>query len=294
MVPKDAVEADERVDRAAERRGRGYSTGGVLLVAVLAVAVIAGLFGVTGPGMFSLGASIFVLGVAVAAITVATTAVLFSMGRTLTLLRGYQATIDDLQDERARAVDQEQVRTDRGQDEELAHLRSTFEDRIAQMEAEIARLQERATTVDREGLPGPTPFGDIHPVIDIEGIGETFEAQLADLNIVDTEQLWQADPETLARELDVPPKTVRSWQAMAELIALEHVGPQYAELLVRGDVMSIRQLADMEPKAVATAVQEAEEDRQVRIQGNPISEKHTEKWVQAARQHNPQAMRVRR
>lgn len=294
MSPTPAFDPDDRAQQATQRRGRGYSVAGMVVVIALALVLLVGLAGVAGPGFLSQGEAFFVLGAGVAVLAIAVVGLFFSLRRTLSVVRGQQATIDHLQEMQLRATEEEQRRTDRAQDEELAHLRSTMEDRILQMEAEIARLQHRVPAVADPGLPQATPFGDIHPVIDVEGIGETFEAQLEELNILDTEQLWTAEPSAVAQELNIPEKTVRGWQAMAELMALEHVGPQYAELLVRAGITSIQELASMEPAEVHRTVQQTEEAREVRIQGTPISEKHTEKWVQAAREHDPKAMRVRR
>lgn len=81
---------------------------------------------------------------------------------------------------------------------------------------------------------------------------------------------------------------------MAEHMALHDVGQQYAELLVRADITSIDQLAGMAPDEVARAVQDTEKGRGVRIQGNPISPKHTRRWVEAARDHDPTTMRAQR
>lgn len=258
-----------------------YTFAGAGLAFVLVLVTVIGIAGVAGIGILTPGEAFFVLGASTAVLSLAVVGLLFSMDRTLGILRKQQATIDALQDERFRAVEEEQRRTDRRQENDIAQLRSSKENR-------------RPSAAGRDGVPRKTPFGDIHRVIDVEGIGEEFSDRLAKLDIVDTEQLWKADPSAVANQLDVPEKTVRSWQAMAELMALKHVGPQYAELLVRADIASIPELARMEPDRVALAVQGVEQDREVRVQGNPISDKHTRAWVQAARKHDPEAMRMSR
>lgn len=271
----------ESNEQASEDRGRGYTLAGISLTVALAVIVAIGLAGVVGIGILSPGEAFFVLGAGMAVLSVAVAGLLFSMHRTLNMLQKQQSKIDALQDERFRAVSEEQGRTDRSQEDEIAELRS----RLAEQDAA------------KNGGTGPaqdTPFGDVHPVIDVEGIGEEYTADLDELDIVDTEQLWQADPDAVASALDIPRKTVRSWQRMAELMALQDVGPQYAELLVRARITSIEQLGEMTPGDVAEAVQRVEGDREVRIQGNKIGKKHTKTWIEAARQHDPQGVHVQR
>lgn len=279
LSPTESIESRKSADGASESRGRGYTFAGVGLTVTLALIVVVGLAGVVGIGILSPGEAFFVLGAAMAVLSVAVAGLLFSMHRTLDLLKEQQATIDTLQDERFRAVSEEQGRTDRDQEDDIDQLQSQLAD-------------EDPSTNGRPGLA--TPFGDVHPVIDVEGIGEDFSPQLGKLDIEDTAQLWQADPDTVASALEIPRKTVRSWQRMAELMALQDVGPQYAELLVRARITSIEQLSEMTPADVAEAVQQAEGDREVRIQGNTIGEKHTKTWIEAARLHHPEGVQVQR
>lgn len=281
MSPNEPAGSRESADRASDSRGRGYTIAGIGLTVALVTVVVIGLTGVVGIGILSPGEAFFVLGAGMAILGMAMAGMLFSMHHTLNVLKDQQATIDALQDERVRAASEEQDRTDRSQEEEIAELRS--------------RLAERdAANNGGDGRAHAAPFGDVHPVIDVEGIGEAFAADLADLDILDTKQLWQANPDTVASALDIPRKTVRSWQRMTELMALEDVGPQYAELLVRARITSIEQLSEMTPADVAAAVQKAEGDREVRIQGNKIGKKHTKTWVEAARHHDPEGVRVQR
>lgn len=281
MSPNQSAGTRESNEQASEDRGRGYTLAGISLTVALAVVVAIGLAGVVGIGILSPGEAFFVLGAGMAVLSVAVAGLLFSLHRTLNLLHDQQSTIDALQDERFRAVSEEQGRTDRSQEDEIAQLRS--------------RLAERDAA--NNGGSGPaqaTPFGDVHAVIDVEGIGEQYATELGELNIVDTEQLWQADPDSVASSLDIPRKTVRSWQRMAELMALQDIGPQYAELLVRARITSIEQLSEMTPADAAEMVQRVEGDREVRIQGNKIGKKQAQTWVEAARQHDPQGVTVQR
>lgn len=287
------------------------------MVVALTIVAIAGLAGVAGPGLFSMGEGFFVLGASAAVLATGVVGLLFSMHGTIKTVRRQQAAIDRLQDERARASDETQAQTaqdheaqmaaqrrqqaaiDKRQDErarasEKAQART---DEAQEAEIEDLRSQEatHGGTNDKQAeSPELSPFGDLHRVLDVEGIGRDFAGQLGDLDILDTEQLWRADHEAVASALDVPKKTVGNWQSMAELMALQHVGPQYAELLVRANVLSIDELANQDPAELASAVQDVESSREVRVQGNPVGVKHTRKWIEAASDHDPQGVRVER
>lgn len=244
---------------------------GAAVVAAIAGITAVGIAGVAGMGfLLTLSeAVVLVLGASAAVLTVAVAGLLFSMRKTLNTLWEEQAKIGSLE---ARTTAQE---TSIQEEEAVPEVASTTERR-------------------REGLPTATPFGNIYRVRDVEGIGEAFGVQLEELNIVDTEQLWKADKNAIARELDVSEMTVGRWQSMSELMALEPVEPEHAELIVSGGITSIDELAAMEPTTVAEDVQKADKDREVRIQGHPISEKHTDAWVYAAQKHDPVTSRVSR
>ncbi len=130
------------------------------------------------------------------------------------------------------------------------------------------------------------PFGDIHPVIDVEGIGEVYTEALEDAGIKDSRRLWHADADEVAQALDVSPKVVRRWQNQAELMALDEVGPQYAELLVRSGITSIEALRDEEPGDLLAKIQKKQDDLEVRIQGNVQSERRVQRWIEAAKRHD--------
>lgn len=170
------------------------------------------------------------------------------------------------------------------------HIHAAPERRMAAVE-ERPQVTKQPTTAPRKR---GSPFGDIHPVVDVQGIGETYAKRLEGMDITDTEELWQANPDQVANTLDVPVKTVRSWQAMAELMALDGLGPQYAELLVRAGVSSIAELRNQRPEPLVKELTETEAGREYRIQGNTISSKHTREWIATAKEHDPKASRTRR
>ena len=129
------------------------------------------------------------------------------------------------------------------------------------------------------------PFGDVHPVMEIEGIGEKYNKGLHAIGIKNTKQLFEANAAKVARAIGAPVSTVKSWQNMSELASVKDIGPQYAELLERSGVHSIDQLKDSNPTTLLNLVHHKEDSLKVNIQGNTIGQATVENWIDEARNH---------
>lgn len=128
MASHGHTRSDQQTDELRRNRGRGYTVAGFTLAVVMAAVVIVGFAGAVGLGVLSTGQAFFVLGAGLGVLSIAVVGLLFSMNRTLNLLRDQQATIDALQDERARAAAKRQGRTDRRQEQEIDELQATVGD----------------------------------------------------------------------------------------------------------------------------------------------------------------------
>jgi len=129
------------------------------------------------------------------------------------------------------------------------------------------------------------PFGHVHPVMDLEGIGPEHNKELHKMGIKNTKQLWEADPARVARLTGAPLASVKSWQNMAELASVKDIGPQYAELLERSGVHSITQLKSSNPNKLLDAVREKQDSLKINIQGNSPGHATVEHWIAEARDH---------
>ena len=129
------------------------------------------------------------------------------------------------------------------------------------------------------------PFGDVHPVMEIEGIGEKYNKGLHAIGIKNTKQLFEANAAKVARAIGAPVSTVKSWQNMSVLASVKDIGPQYAELLERSGVHSIDQLKDSNPTTLLNLVHHKEDSLKVNIQGNTIGQATVENWIDEARNH---------
>jgi len=129
------------------------------------------------------------------------------------------------------------------------------------------------------------PFGDVHPVIDLEGIGPEYNEKLQEMGIKNTKQLWEADAFKVARETGAPLSSVKSWQHMAELASVKDIGPQYAELLERSGIHSIAQLKNYNPNKLLKLIKKKQNSLKINIQGNHPGNAMVEHWIDEANDH---------
>jgi predicted flap endonuclease-1-like 5' DNA nuclease len=131
----------------------------------------------------------------------------------------------------------------------------------------------------------PNPFGDVYPVLNIEGVGTKYNKGLNAIGIKNTKQLWEADAAKVARSIGAPVSSVKSWQNMAELASVKDIGPQYAELLERSGVHTIDQLKNYDATELLSIVTEKENSLKINIQGNTPGPALVENWIEEARDH---------
>jgi predicted flap endonuclease-1-like 5' DNA nuclease len=280
------------------QRGNFYFGLGFALIAGLLVVVVLGVLGITSLGVFTLSTAMAMIGIAISMLAIVSFVTLVTLRRTLGLLSHHETALTE---QAARHADlaakvqaqwhAEQVIRDRNQDENLATISArqdaTFVD--AQTRTERSRTARAARG---PVVPVADPFGDVHPVRDIEGIGDHYGKLLDDLGFTDTRKLWNADATYVAGGLKIQPTVVENWQCMAELMAIKGIGKQYAELFVRADVSSIDELRAETAPALLNRIHRLEKHQGNRIQGNTIGIKIVQSWINAAQAHHGVAIPV--
>jgi predicted flap endonuclease-1-like 5' DNA nuclease len=123
-------------------------------------------------------------------------------------------------------------------------------------------------------------------VLTIEGIGTKYAARLNQIGIISIPQLMKADAEAVAGQIDAMPGLVEEWQAMARLIQVRGVGPQFAEVLVKAGVTTVEDLGSQDAHRLSTKIIALEKDRKVRIQGATISDAVVQRWIDAAQRRD--------
>jgi predicted flap endonuclease-1-like 5' DNA nuclease len=125
--------------------------------------------------------------------------------------------------------------------------------------------------------------GDVHDVIDVEGIGKVYAERLNESGVFTTARLRHESAADLARWTQAPEATARQWQVMAELIAVKGVGPQYAEAMARAGVSGIAELADRKPADIAAQVTAYLNGLGSAVLGNEVTARRVKGWQKAAK-----------
>lgn len=123
-------------------------------------------------------------------------------------------------------------------------------------------------------------------LIDIEGIGPAYAAKLEEGGVTSVEDLLakggtKKGRQALAESAGVAEALVLRWVNHADLMRIDGVGPEYAELLEVAGVDSVPELSRRNAANLAAAMAAANEER-TRVQRVP-SEKVVQKWVDEAK-----------
>lgn len=303
--------ATEDRSRRLSRRGAFYNGIGLSLIVGLLIIVGLGVLGVSSLGWFTLSTAMAMIGLSIGLLSVVAVISLMSMRRTIDMLSSHEkalakqadrhaALAAKVQDDRAAA----QAERDRKQDEMIATHRTVQKVRDRDQDTATASLSDRqdagfveaeqraeaARTAGNTRTATADPFAmegaEVHPVQEVEGIGERYGALLEEIGITDTRDLWYADPVSVAGSIEADLLRVKDWQCMAELMAVEGIGPQYAELLVRSDIGSIPELSDQDPEVLQARIERLEGRLDKRVQGNEIGTKAVTSWIESARAHH--------
>ncbi len=124
--------------------------------------------------------------------------------------------------------------------------------------------------------------GDNHPIIDIEGIGPIYAKRLEKAGIATTGQLAVAKSGRIASKVKAPAKTVKGWQAQADLLKVKGVGPQYAEAMARAGIKGIEGLKGKPAKNIAKQVTKYLDSLETKVVGQPVTAKRVAKWQRRA------------
>ncbi|MEA3165342.1 MAG: hypothetical protein QOJ26_186 [Thermoplasmata archaeon] len=121
-------------------------------------------------------------------------------------------------------------------------------------------------------------------VLLLEGIGNKYAARLNALGIISIPQLVEARASEVAAQLQVEQGLVEEWQAMGRLLPLSGIGPQAAELLARGGIRNIQQLASQDPLDLSLKLKDMEKHKKVKMTNFDVTPALAKKWIEAARE----------
>jgi predicted flap endonuclease-1-like 5' DNA nuclease len=158
------------------------------------------------------------------------------------------------------------------------------DERIARISTELAEHVKHPATVSLADLTAApvVPIRGDDDLAAIEGIGNVFRARLREHGVRSYNELRAADAEQLAPQIGTRPKTVRAWQAMAELMQIPGIDHQVAELLVRVGIMTRETLAQTSPRSIVEKVAEYNEHHEISLHPRTLDEELAKKWIDAA------------
>lgn len=122
-------------------------------------------------------------------------------------------------------------------------------------------------------------------ILGIEGIGPKFEAKLKKAGITSSHDLAElSDVKGVADATGIPEASLRLWKSMAVLLPVKGIGPQFAEVLARTGVASLKDLAGCDPKKLAARVEALIESKAVTIVGQKPTAVRIKSWVTHAKE----------
>lgn len=129
-----------------------------------------------------------------------------------------------------------------------------------------------------------------YKILDIEGVGEEYAKKLNGAGIFTTSEYLEktATPalrKKLAEETKISPKLILKFANHADLIRINGIGPQFAEILEHAGVDTVNELKTRVPANLTKKVIEVNEARHLARRSPTLSE--VEKWVEEAKTLKP-------
>jgi hypothetical protein len=162
--------------------------------------------------------------------------------------------------------------------------------------AEVVTNAEWIPETPAEGASADeTPFDELstdfygkynRPVIEIEGIGETYTAHLAEVGITTTHALLQQcstrkGREELANKTGISGKLILEWANHADMMRIQGIGPQWSDLLEMVGVNTVRELALRNPVNLHQKMTEVNEQKNLVRQLPTLIQ--VEDWIEQAK-----------
>lgn len=127
-------------------------------------------------------------------------------------------------------------------------------------------------------------------VEEIEGIGPAYQAKLNEAGITTVEQLLEtcAGPKgrkEIAERTGITETLILKWTNHADLIRVNGIGPQYAELLEAAGVDTVKELRNRNAENLAAKIKEVNEAKN--LTGSLPSASVVQGWIDHAKQLEP-------
>ncbi len=131
-----------------------------------------------------------------------------------------------------------------------------------------------------------------YPIIDIEGIGETYPPKLQEVGVKTVAGLLERGKtrqgrKELSEATGISEKLILKWVNMGDLFRVRGIGPEYSELLEKAGVDTVKELRHRVPEHLHAKLAEANSTTNRHLVRALPSLKAVQSWVEAAKQLEP-------
>lgn len=273
-TPQDLDPRREREPDDVARMGEGYFILGMAVQVGLVGLVGLALVGVQGLGFLTLGTAVALAGLAIGVLAIGSILTLASLRHTLNVVYDQDNRIDRLAQRLGAITEDLGV----GDEEVGWGTAGPPEMDVAPPPQGPEDPSERRPSPGPGSGPDPLEEAQTYSPIEVPGIDAEATEELAEMDVDDTSDLWEADPMYVAGRLGAEPDEVRRWQAMAQLMTIEGVDGEAAEHLSRAGITTLEQLAHETPERVMRRLDEVETGEQASVDPQQAHD-----WIQGAR-----------
>ncbi len=129
-----------------------------------------------------------------------------------------------------------------------------------------------------------------YPIIEIEGIGEIYKSKLNEVGIKDTRDYLErsktpVEREKLSKETGIPEKLILEWANLSDLMRIDGVAEEYADLMEEAGVDTVKELKNRVPENLYEKMKEINEMKNL-VRRLP-SLNDVKSWVEQAKELPP-------
>ena len=151
--------------------------------------------------------------------------------------------------------------------------------KVEAIEGWITEAQEMYNIKKTKTTPKETP------IIDLEGIGVKYGKSMEKAGFLDVESLIGLDREAiknLAKKTKISEKLIDKWAEHADLMRIDGVGPEYAEVINEIGIDSVKELAQRNPNNTLDRIAKLDKEKPDMFRKPPTLQMITD-WIDEAK-----------
>ncbi|MHA1461392.1 MAG: DUF4332 domain-containing protein [Promethearchaeota archaeon] len=151
--------------------------------------------------------------------------------------------------------------------------------KVEEIEGWITEAQEMYNIKKTKTTPKETP------IIDLEGIGVKYGKTMEKAGFLDVESLIGLDREAiknLAKKTKISEKLIDKWAEHADLMRIDGIGPEYAEVINEIGIDSVKELAQRNPNNTLDRIAKLDKEKPDMFRKPPTLQMITD-WIDEAK-----------